>query len=178
LRLRADPIESGIVKCLAELAKAGTEHQWDDAAWTRELMERISELGRERGYWVHTSGRAGRGLGGWLFDLAWIDSQDGWVHGLPLALESEWANRGASDDFQKLLVCRAEHRVMVLVAGNSETPEAAIGRLLDEIANCRCVMYGDRFLFACWHDPAKSFRFELHVAGVGGGPIASNDQGG
>ena len=103
--------------------------------------------------------------GEWLFDMTWIEQSEGYLLSLPLVLESEWSPEGSSEDFQKILVARADHRVMVLTCNPSRPPQDAIDVLIQEVDQCKLSQYGDRYLFACWEEPAKEFSFMLHVVG-------------
>ncbi len=150
---------------------------WHRPDWTRELKERLRKIGAKRGLRVYSSDGKDGELGEWLLDMTWLDADENYLYRVVLALESEWDATGAIDDFQKLLVCRADHRVMVLVAPNRGSSSTAIAKLVAQIENFRDTCHGDRFLFACWYDPDKRFAFELHVAGVGGGSVGALARG-
>jgi len=125
----------------------------------------LTGLGRARGYKVRTSVPEAD-EGGWLFDLTWRKEKRGWLQSIPLALESEWNHRGASYDFQKLIIARADRRVMILSA-KPKTPAApAIQALIQVVERCALTRDGDRYLFACWIEPEKKFEFRLYVAGA------------
>ena len=109
-------------------------------------------------------GSKAQGRGEFLYDMIWLDTTDGYLLDVPLVLESEWKRRGASDDFQKLLVARAHRRVMVFVARKSDGTESATKSLIEEVDQCNMTRPGDRYLFAAWADWLKKFEFTLYVA--------------
>ena len=53
--------------------------------------------------------------GGWLYDLTWVTVKGNDFVDFPLVLESEWGldNMYLDEDFRKLSVARAEHRIMI-----------------------------------------------------------------
>ncbi len=61
-------------------------------------------------------------------------------------------------DFQKLVVARADCRVMVLEVKSDKNKEEVIQQLLQHARKCRHSTKGDRHLFACWNSVRRSFR--------------------
>ena len=162
--LLLDPIESKLTSVLKDLQREGPAGQWNQKKWTQELKSRLAELGSELGYAVYTSSTPRATGGEWLFDVTWIEASEGYLLGLPLVLECEWSPDGASHDFQKLLIARAERRVMILASKSDQGPQGAIEALIEEVDHCKLSTYGDRYLFACWHEPEEQFTFRLHIA--------------
>ncbi len=85
------------------------------------------------------------------------------VRRVPLIVESEWDRKGLMDDFPKLVVGRAEHRVMIFQAPNDETKEQDLEMFRDEIEGNSLKQSGVRFLFACGNWREKAFQFDQHV---------------
>src|SRR5881409_3332494 len=86
-----------------------------DAAWTRAIKEAVGEVGEQHGFLVCAAESRFADNGEWLYDLTWLKVEDKKrvVVAIPLALESEWTpNDEMMFDFQKLVVSKAEHRVM------------------------------------------------------------------
>lgn len=86
---------------------------------------------------------------------------------VPLALESEWMGKAAiKRDFEKLVMSRAEHKVMVCAAVSHRGVERHFDGLRVMIDACRPRQSGDRYLLAGWfgkeHTPGR-FIFALHV---------------
>jgi hypothetical protein len=84
--------------------------------WTTQVKEDIGSLGVTHGWDVCTSGFTHRFEREWLYDLIWYrNSADGHLSEVYLVLESEW-NGAAADiknDFEKLLLAKAELKIMV-----------------------------------------------------------------
>ncbi len=138
-----------------------------DKLWTRCLLTKIGRVGQQKGYFVYADVREdGRPVfddGEWLFDLCWLDYSDDkkWLIGAPLVLECEWGSRkNITDDFQKLLLARADLRVMVFSGrSNSETVETTeclktfIKKLADTSSD-------DHYLLCGWSREDRRFHFE------------------
>ena len=109
-------VEREIVAALQDVGKKSDRFDWDRTEWTRRVKTRVALIGEDRGYCIGASGIE-QALGRrseWLYDLTWLDfADDGELVDLPLILESEWDRSGLQLDFNKLLVSRAEHRIMV-----------------------------------------------------------------
>jgi hypothetical protein len=103
-----------------------------------------------------------------LYDLIWIkpDREKKFISNLVVALECEWSMGGEPYDFQKLLLARADTRVMVF-QGKQRQRQCLIDQMLEEIDHFEKTRDDDRYLFACWdRDPPpgkRSFLYELHV---------------
>ncbi len=93
--------------------------KYDNPTWTKEVKKELTKLGQSKGYYVCTHSVKFSDWGEWLYDLCWIQQKDDSTYPLlkkfVLALESEWKTDDNSiiEDFQKLLVCNAEIKVMI-----------------------------------------------------------------
>jgi hypothetical protein len=107
--------------------------------------------------------------GEFLYDVIWLKQDNGYLKRVPLVAESEWsmAENASSNDFQKLLVARADHRLMVLSAKRGRPADEAIEPLIDEIERCELRERGDRYLFGCWLELDKKFDFLPYVVSEG-----------
>lgn len=102
----------------------GTEFTW---AFSRCLCE----IGRERNYHV---GARGVGFGEWLYDVTWLDYDSEHLLSVPLVAEIEWSKEPdeIDHDFQKLLVARADLKLMIF-AGPPPRTEAIFDRMVRQI---------------------------------------------
>jgi hypothetical protein len=159
-----DSIEEKVVQSLLELQKKQNAINDTSTDWTRAIKNKIAQVGNELNYEVYASLCDFAKDGEWLFDLTWADIKDEYLRSIPLALESEWIPGHVIDDFCKLLVSRAEHRVMVFWASNKTSADNKVKELIDEVENSNITKSGDRYLFACWIDDADKFDFRPYVA--------------
>ena len=160
-----DEIEQKIRAALNQL-----DEQWKslgdaDAAWTRAIKNSVGRIGESLGFEVYAMQCDFEENGEWLFDLTWLNENGEFVLEFPLALESEWRPKGILDDFQKLLVSRAEHRVMVFWQRSADAYENCLDQLIGQIAAYHGTLRGDRYLFCCWIESLDKLRIRLHVAG-------------
>ena len=85
--------------------------------------------------WVFASGVKNRSLahgGEWLFDVTCLLYDDeGCIRRVPFVAESEWGNRDdVRDDFEKLILARAEVRIMVFDRGHWPSTDAAMAEIM------------------------------------------------
>ena len=124
MEAKLDAVERRIFEIPDSLPLDAVQGAWtSDRTWTSELKRRIGDLGRERGYHICASGRAAPGgQGEWLYDFVWLSIEGQSIVDVPLVLESEWAIdlKNIDGDFSKLLLARADHRVMIF----RSTPES------------------------------------------------------
>lgn len=116
---RLDPIEREIFQAVS-LAIKDYWQFWEKPEerkkqkWlTRQIKDRVGELGVSKGMGVSSFGEEGE----WLYDLVWYrNNEAGHLRDVPLVLESEMSTRsldGLKWDFEKLLVANADHRVFI-----------------------------------------------------------------
>lgn len=104
--------------------------------------------------------RGGRVQGEWLFDFTCLEYDDkGYLTGVPLVAECEWNDSKdyIDDDFQKLLLARADVRLMIFNgnryrceedrSSNREIP-IKMNELLCHIKTCEHTRAGDTYLLA------------------------------
>lgn len=168
MKISPDNIECSVIAALRGIEAKSESISQTDVAWTREVKNAVAALGRNQGYSVYASSCDTADDGEWLFDLTWMKyDPDGYMRRLPLVLESEWTPIEVLDDFCKLVVARAEHRVMVFWANSEKSADKVIAKLVDEAANSGLARPGDRYLFAVWLEQEDCFFFRLYVVGDG-----------
>lgn len=124
----------------------------DLPGWTGSITQALCRLARQ----YHFGNRA-RQFGDhaeWLYDVLWYKS-DGKIRLLeiPLVAESEHYMKLVRivDDFQKLLVARASHRVMTFRQRNAEDLHKMIAELDGQISDFRVTQPGGRYLLLGWN---------------------------
>ena len=161
---RMNAVERRIQSALGTLHDREPRRRWTDGEWTREVKHAVGGTGETLGYKIYANRCRFKRNGEWLFDLVWLrQGSGGELLDAPLVLESEWRRAGISDDFQKLLVARARHRVMVFQARNKTRAVDIIEKLVAQVEVCKLTEPGDRYLFACWLNAGRDFFFHLHV---------------
>jgi len=168
-----DELEKDIV---SEFHKLDGIEGWFNKRWTEEVKNAVGRVLKKRGHKVYASNCDQKDSGEWLYDLTGIEEEGDYWKGIPLVLESEWKGRNNQRnyegeilyDFRKLLVSRADHRVMVLEVESKEKEKEVVERLLQHVQNCRHSTGGDRYLFACCRQVEKKWVFDCSVYVVKG----------
>ncbi len=158
-----DKTERAVCKALTRFHKNWWRYPKTDGAWTRAVKNTVGTIGHQLGYRVYAASSKFERNGEWVFDLGWFKMRGEIIIDLPLALESEWSPDDAMDDFQKLLVSRARHRVMVLWSRKRTSADRLITSLIRQVATYRGSQSGDRYLFCCWVDRPDQLFFRSHV---------------
>jgi hypothetical protein len=162
---KPDDVETQIIQIATAVSERAIAKKLGDKLWTGDLILRLGELGKRLGYYVCAPQcrELENGQGGWLYDLVWLKNNEGCLIGLPLVLETEWSSRKGyiDDDFQKLLVARAEHRVMICQGSD---PDRHFKRFIMQVRNCGLTQVGDRYLFLCFDWKDHKFKPRVFVA--------------
>lgn len=162
-----DSIEQQVVASLRALDEQSG--QWSDKKATRKVKNAVGRLGDELGFKVHAASCRYDDIGEWLYDLCWCEQDElGLVLDMPLALECEWQSNLTAilDDFQKLLVSRAGHRVFLCSQSTAEDWEDCVEHLAEQIQLYRGTRDGDRYLLGCWTSDGWEFRHYVHPTAV------------
>jgi hypothetical protein len=104
--------------------------------------------------------------GEWLYDQVWMryDRND-YMKSVPLVLESELGTNKVDrlNDFCKLIIARADHRVMVFGASESARAQDIIDKFIEEVEHSGISSVGDRYVFAALLESDGSFYFRNYV---------------
>lgn len=158
-----DQIECQVLESLRIVAVDWSKSYPSDEECTRAVKDAIGIVGEKLGYRIYASRCRFEANGEWLFDMTWLDLRGEDLVGVPLALESEWSPREIWDDFEKLLVARADHRVFVYWQPSLSRARTLAEELLEAARSFRSSRPGDRYLFACWVDEVERFEVRLSV---------------
>ena len=146
--------------------------------WNPKIKKILEVVGKENYRSKYEFKVAASGITNeWLYDLVWSEHKyeekyDGdleistySLRNVALVAEIEWENNfdeNIQPDFQKLLVARAEHRLMVFRAEN-EIESKKYFKYLDEIVdNFILNKKGDRYMYAAQNNNGK-FLFQLKI---------------
>ena len=170
MKMRAfDSLESKVIQELKRVEARGRYFPNRYAPWTKAILKTLAVLGRSLGCKVYTSKGNPKGdpdVGEWLYDQVWIryDRND-YMKSVPLVLESELGTNKVDrlNDFCKLIIARADHRVMVFGADDSTHGQDIIKEFVKEVEYSKISCSGDRYLFAALLESDGSFYFEKYV---------------
>ena len=159
-----DEIELQIQAALSSIAQ--NLDKCSDSESTERVKKVLEALGSRVGCEVRggSSGSAKR-LSEWLFDMAWVRRLSGQsIVDVELIAESEWkSKKEVQKDFQRIMVGRARHRLMIFPQRSRKLAWTVTNRLITDIQNFRLSQSGDRYLFAVWHNEGAAFEFRVYV---------------
>lgn len=164
-----DEIESQICEQFDALISDEESQRWTTTEWTKQLKSAVAKLGKDRKFWVYANGCELSDGGEFLVDLCWLEYNGSTLVNIPLVLESEWAPSGASDDFQKLTMLRADHRVMVFAVTTETDRDEAFQTLLAHVNSCKHSLADDRYLLCCWKNEERGFDHRAYIVESGAG---------
>ena len=133
--------------------------------WTRAVKNEIARLGSEYGFKVYAAGCDESDSGEWVFDLSWCVEDKTGFQDVALAMECEWNPNGTMDDFQKLVVARATHRVMICWQPTIAAWNKCLEDFLKQVRIYKGSAVGDRYLFFCWTNDPDRLHHAIHVVG-------------
>ncbi len=149
-------------------------NEWSQDEWTRRILTALCGAGQAMGY-VCACDAAGADSGKWLYDLCWLDVEQG-LRSVPMVAECKWGHVDEIEaGFHKLLVARASLRVLVcdggrLPGGEQSRGRATLDRLSERVRRFRGSRVGDTYLLIVyeWHgDRRRSWRYRLRVNAPG-----------
>ena len=145
---------SEIESALNLLARKEKDKCWDGRDWTRMIKKQLISLAEAHGCEAYASQCENGERAEWLYDVVWLRAGEGQYKGMltdsPLVAEIEWARPEAvMDDFQKLLLARADTRLMIFEATNTTLAEKHVDKLIRQVRAYSRTGYGDRYIFAC-----------------------------
>lgn len=163
----SDEIELQIQDNLSSIAQSLNGRP--DGECTAKVMTVLEALGSSLGWEVRGCEVRGRSSGTAkhcsevLFDMTWVRLQNQATLDIELVVESEWDPDGVQYDFQKVMVGRARHRLMIFSKNSKILAQKATDCLIAEIQNFRLTQPDDRYLFAVWHNEGAAFEFRVYV---------------
>lgn len=156
----------------AALDKVAAEHTAGpglyDSEWTHRIKEELGALGKSKGYYTYGLKNSPHcDDGEFMFDLCWLDygeqrtgDKNSRLKRVPLALESEWLRPGdVDDDFQKLLIVRADLKVMVFGAKTKQDFLSTVDRLGRWVNEFEPTSPSERFLLCGWCSDSRGFKY-------------------
>lgn len=149
------------------------QDEWRRDPWTRAVKEALCRWSLDHGFYACAHGVADRFRGEpkrkrpryeWLFDVTCLAYKGDYLTGVPLVAECEWGDEAEIyDDFQKLLLARAEIRVMVFDATRITPAEKFVGKLKRAVERFGMGQPGDVYLLAAYTEERDTYGFEYHL---------------
>jgi hypothetical protein len=135
-----------------------------DAEWTGRILERICDLGRGNGFGVCPGNCGETDSREWMFDLVWLDKRTGTERfvGMPLAMQIEWDRHLKEIElhFEKLLVAKAGHKVMVFQRSSPAEARNVMTVLVDRIKSYNPLSHDERYLLVGYAYEQQLFVYE------------------
>jgi hypothetical protein len=141
-----------IQSILASLPKANPG--WAGWEWTKAMKRALIELASVHGCKACASGCLEANWPEWLYDVTWLrqgeDDQKGLLTDSPFVAEIEWSNKGAvMDEFQKLLLARADTKLMMFSATTIDGGKGLMDKMARQIKAYSRTDVGDRYILVC-----------------------------
>ena len=132
---------------------------------TTGIKEALGQLGRKLGFRVGASGGDEKE---WLYDMGWYTYErgmGGFLTKQTMVLESESSkDREIDGDFMKLVQARADIRIWIFSAKNSEGVNSYIQRCKEQVRRFQGSQPGDRYILAGFDFADHRLITEIHVA--------------
>ena len=162
-----DAIEKQIIKILKTIPKESSRLKWSGARpWTRQIKNKICKLGEKDRYCYVCASGDNTDWEEWLYDVTWLKlDRNKSIRYSSLVLECEWGNAYEEiyNDFAKLLLARAQHRIMIFEGKSKDDILNIMRKLKKETTNFRDSTPKDRYLFAGYDNSRNTFEFDLFV---------------
>lgn len=171
----ADPKElaSEVIQVLTMVHQELKGQPVGDGAWTNAVKTKLCRLGKEKHKYTVCASGVDNGIcqpdyGEWLYDVCWLrysDEKNAYLlSDVVLVAESEWGNdQEVIHDFQKLMLARADLRVMIYADKNSSA-DSTRKKIESEIESFARSQGGkgdstDSYLLAAWESEEGGFKF-------------------
>ena len=174
--MKTTAMQEGIKKALNEMATSlVAEGKNTSVPWTAKVLDTLTNEGNKQGFYTCApEGKAPKATyrSEWLFDTCWLkynEDENESLRQLALAAECEWHVHPARphfhrDDFEKLVVARADLRLLVCEV-QRETQVAKLIEVLESYASGFNDAKGDEYMISCWIADKERFAHESFVVG-------------
>ncbi len=132
--------------------------------WSGRVFSTVGKLGQGSGYRVYAQGNPPNTDGpSFVYDLCWLKyDAKGYLKRCGLILESEWGNASQiDDDFQKLLIGRANLKAMVFQRRTTARVKELFAEMTDWIDRFDQASPGEKYLMCGWSFESRDFQFHV-----------------
>jgi hypothetical protein len=146
------------------------------SGWTQIIKARLCQLAASHSAQVCASGCAGAYWPEWLYDVVWLRVDEAPLSTMildsPFVAEIEWSRDGAvRDDFQKLLLSRADTRLMIFQAWDEARVHTLVDALVEQVKAYARTQDQDRYLFAGYGSHTRCFYYREYVHTIPGDSV-------
>jgi len=130
-----------------------------------DIKQQLCEFAHQQGFRVATEKCKGSDEGEWLFDMVWWKQDQRFMTRVPLVLESELnaSNNIVDDDFIKLLLAKAEHRIWIFERKTRQQVKESFKECIENIKQFGHSQKGDRYLMFGVDWNPRDFQYRLYV---------------
>ncbi|MDI6854942.1 MAG: hypothetical protein QME75_15220 [Deltaproteobacteria bacterium] len=157
-------IEKDVKEMLETIAKTKlSKDPWPTyGSLTKTIKNKLCKLGKDFGFSI--CGHKNE-WPGWLFDVTWLKYSGDYLVEVPLILECEWNpdDDEIYDDFYKLVIGKATHRVMIFEKRGEEEIKRVMDTFEKMVRKYKFTEIGDRYLFAGLNWNTGIFDFRLFI---------------
>ena len=158
------PGKSEIMRAVQEgLNRLEIDDPKGNTEWTKAVKTKLCEIGKDRfGCKVYANGvdEPEPDGGEWLYDVTWLKHENDEVVDAPLIAECEWSDQGEiEDDFEKLLLARADVRLMIFDGNHKPGSKELAGRLAGKVREFNGSRAEDTWLLAAWEGSNDDWSF-------------------
>jgi hypothetical protein len=161
-----DAVELDVEQALFPIPARAAAETWSRTQRTKAVKQALVDLAKKYGCKTAASQCKTEQESEWLYDVVWFQSDDSNdLIDVPLVVESEWlGENNLKDDFQKLLVARAKHRLMVFQGRSEKEVRMIFDSMRGWIRKYHGTAKEDRYLLAGWTgSDTNRFLFDLYV---------------
>ena len=138
------------------------------AKWTQIIKERLCRLATDHRAYVCANRCGKASYPEWLYDVVWLRVDAGplttMILDSPFVAEIEWSRDGAvRDDFQKLLLSRADTRLIVFQAWDEWRVQKMMDELVEQVKAYKRSQDSDRYLLAGYGSHTRHFYYREYV---------------
>lgn len=156
----------GIVEAVPQRSRA-EGWEWKKGTWTKAIKQLLCDYAKKEGYRVAASGCSGADESEFLYDMTWWQQEGEFMTRIPLILESELHAPAEliDNDFYKLMLGRADHRIWIFERKTIEQVNETFEAIIKNIRHFTHSLSGDRYLLMGVDWSPREFHSRLYVHG-------------
>jgi len=161
------PIEIAVKNIVEEIPDRSRAEGWEwvKSSWTTAIKQPLCNYAHQQGFRVAASGCKGSEEGELLYDMVWWKQDEPYMTRIPLILESELQapDELIDNDFYKLMLGRADHRIWIFERKSADQVQESFKAITGTIKHFTHSMPGDRYLLLGVDWSPRKFHSMLYV---------------